>query len=84
MLLPAVQSTTQDSVEHAQKYEQSGKKWKKLTYSITHCIAKSCLPINVAEGAGIKKMINAFDLRYEIPGQNHFSKIALPSLCASQ
>ena len=28
-------------------------------------------------------MINAFDSRYEIPGWNHFSRIALPSLCAS-
>ena len=29
--------------------------------------AKDCLPINVVEEAGFKKMINAFDLRYEIP-----------------
>ena len=45
--------------------------------------AEDCLPINVVEGAGFKKMINAFDLRYEIPIWNHFSRIALPSLCAS-
>ena len=28
-------------------------------------------------------VLNALDLRYEIPGQNHFSRIALPSFCAS-
>ena len=49
---------------------------------IKRCIAKECLPINV-EGAGIKKMINAFDSRYEIPGRDHLSRIALPSLYTS-
>ena len=50
-------------------------KWKKLTDSITRCIAEDCLPMNVVEGAGFKNMINAFDSRYKIPGRNHFSKI---------
>ena len=82
-LLPVAQSTIQESVERAQKYERKGKKWKELTDSITYCIAKDCLPINIVEGAGCKKMINTFDSRYEIPGRNHFSRIALPSLCTS-
>ena len=47
---------------------------------ITHCISKDYLPINVVEAAGFKKMI---DSRYEILGRNLFSRIALPSLCAS-
>ena len=78
-LLPAAQSTIQESVECTQKYERKGKKWKELTDSITHCIAKDCLPINVVEQAGFKKMISTFDSRYEMPG---WTRIALPSLCA--
>ena len=66
-----------------QKYEQKGKKWKELTDSITHCIAKDCLPISVVEGVGFKKMIDAFDLRYELPSRNYCSRIALPALCTS-
>ena len=73
-LPPVAQSTIQESIECAQKYEQKGKKWKELTDSITHCITKDCLPINVVEGDGFKKMINAFDSRYEIPGQNCFQE----------
>ena len=73
-LPPVAQSTIQESIECAQKYEQKGKKWKELTDSITHCITKDCLPINVVEGDGFKKMINAFDLRYEILGGNHFQE----------
>ena len=73
-LPPVAQSTIQESIECAQKCEQKGKKWKKLTDSITHCITKDCLPINVVEGDGFKKMINAFHSRYEIPGGNHFQE----------
>ena len=77
------QSTIQETIERTQKYERKGKKWKELTDSITHCIAKDCLPINIVEGVGFKKMIHAFDSRYELPSRNHFSRIALPALCVS-
>ena len=56
-----------------------GKSGKNLRDSITHYITKDCLPINVLEGTSL----NTLDLRYEIPGQNQFSRIALPSFCAS-
>ena len=59
------------------------KKWKERTDSVTHCISKHCLLINVVKGAGFKKMINAFDSRCEISGWNHYSRITLPSLQAS-
>ena len=81
--LPAAQSTLQESVEHAQRYEQKGQKMEgthRFDYTL---YAEDCLPINVVEGAGFKKMINAFDSRYEIPSWNHFSIIAILSLCAS-
>ena len=52
--LPVSQPTIQGSVERVQKYEQKGKKWKELTDSITHCIAKDCLPINIVEGASLR------------------------------
>ena len=77
------QSTIEETIERTQKYERKGKRWKELTDSITYCIAKDCLPINIVEGAGFKRMINAFDSRYEIPSRNHFSRIALPSLSTS-
>ena len=38
-LLPVAQSTIHESIEHAQKYEQKGKKWKELTrfdYTLYH------------------------------------------------
>ena len=34
--LPVSQSTIQETIEHAQKYERKGKKWKELTDSITY------------------------------------------------
>ena len=77
------QSTIEETIERTQKYERKGKRWKELTDSITYCIAKDCLPINIVEGAGFKRMINAFDSRYEVPSRNHFSRIALPSLSTS-
>ena len=79
--LPVSQSTIQETIEHTQKYKQKGKKWKELTDSITFCITKDCLPINVVEGAGFKMI--CFDSRYKIPSRNQFSRIALPALCAS-
>ena len=77
------QSTIQETIERTQKYEHKGKKWKELTDSVTHYIAKDCLPVSVVEGSGFKKMIDAFDSRYELPSRNHFSRIALPALYAS-
>ena len=77
------QSTIQETIERTQKYERKGKIWKELTDSVTHYIAKDCLPVNVVKGSGFKKMIDAFDSRYELPSRNHFSRIALPALYAS-
>ena len=77
------QSTIQETIERTQKYKCKRKKWKELTDSVTHYIAKDCLPMSVVEGSGFKKMIDAFDSRYKLLSRNQFLRIALPALYAS-
>ena len=74
------QPTLSSVISATQLYERSGKRWAELTDSITNWIAQDGLPIYVVEKNGFKKMMAAFDKRYEIPSRNYFSRTGIPAL----
>ena len=71
-----------ESIERVQKYERKGKQWKELTDAVLHYLAKDCHALCTIEKPGFKKLIEAFDNLFEIPGRAYFSRTALPALDA--
>ena len=61
------QPTLSSVITSTQLYERSGKRWTELTDSFTNWIAQDSLPLYVVEKNGFKKMMVAFDKRYEVP-----------------
>ena len=49
-------------------------------YFPTNTIAKDMMPFTAVERSDFKKMLSAFDQRYELPGRKYFSQTAIPSL----
>ena len=74
------QPTLSSVISATQLYERSGKRWAELTDSITNWIVQDGLPIYVVEKNGFKKMMAAFDKRYEVPSRNYFSRTGIPAL----
>ena len=74
------QPTLSSVISATQLYERSRKRWAELTDSITNWIAQDGLPIYVVEKNGFKKMMAAFDKRYEVPSRNCFSRTGIPAL----
>ena len=74
------QPTLSSVISATQLYERSRKQWAELTDSITNWIAQDGLPIHVVEKNGFKKMMAAFDKRYEVPSRNYFSRTGIPAL----
>lgn len=73
------QQTIQDAVQKLKSYERNGKKWEELTDSVTSCICKDMLPINIVEKEGFRQMLKKFDSRYEVPSRKYFSQTAIPN-----
>ena len=48
-------------------YSQGSTKWKSLTNSMTHCIAKDILPIRIVEKEGFKALVKNLDPHYKLP-----------------
>ena len=51
-----------------------------LTKSVTYWLAKDSQPEYAVEKPGFKHMLKVFNPRYESPGCNYFSRIAIPKL----
>ena len=51
-----------------------------LTKSVTCWLAKDSQPEYAVEKPGFKHMLKVFNPRYEYPGRNYFSRIAIPKL----
>lgn len=66
--------------EKSKKLDTKSPEYKKLTKSITYFLAKDMQPLNAVEQPGLKKMLNAFNPRYEVPSRNYFTRNAIPSL----
>ncbi|XP_038062433.1 E3 SUMO-protein ligase ZBED1-like [Patiria miniata] len=74
------QGTIKDAFSRATKYSRQSSRWKELTDSVTHFLAKEMLPFYTVEKRGFKAMLSKFDRQYELPGRRHFSKVAIPQL----
>ena len=74
------QSSISEAFSKMQKYKRGGKQWQKLTNSVTHCLAKDMMPIYTVEKSGFKRLLNDFDLKYELPSRKYFSQKAIPKL----
>ena len=61
-------------------YSRGSNKWKDLTDSVMHCIAKDMLPIRIVEKEGFRALIKKLDSHYELPSRKYMSKKAIPEL----
>lgn len=48
-------------LKSAQKYDRNGKKWQKLTDSVTNCLAKDMMPIYSVEKEVFRQLLATFD-----------------------
>jgi len=69
-----------EAVERSQPYTHGSQRWKEITESITHFMAKEMIPIYTVEKPGFCRIVKKLDPRYELPSRKYFTKIALPSL----
>ncbi len=74
------QLTIKESFETSQKYPKNSRRWEQLTNAVSYTIAKDMMPFTAVERPGFKRMLSAFDQRYELPGRKYFSQTAIPSL----
>ena len=63
-------------------FSSSSDEYKKLTKSVTYCLAKDILPISTVDKPGFKAMLRNFNPRYQLPNRNHFTKVSIPELVA--
>ncbi|XP_019858606.1 PREDICTED: zinc finger BED domain-containing protein 1-like [Amphimedon queenslandica] len=61
-------------------YSRSSKKWQLITDTVTFCLAKDSLPLNLVEKPGFQKMIRNLDPKYDLPSRKYFSNIAIPKM----
>ena len=74
------QQPKMDSFVKTNMYSRGSSKWKKLTDSVTYCIAKDMLPIQIVEKEGFKTLVKKLDPQYELPTRKYMSKKAIPDL----
>ena len=74
------QQPKMDSFVKNNAYLWGSSKWKELTDSVTYCIAKDMLPIQIVEKEGFKTLVKKLDPRYELPTRKYMSKKAMPDL----
>ncbi len=65
-------------------YDKSSPRYKEITDSITHCLAKDMMPIHTVSKVGFQKMIRSLDKKYQLPSRNYFSQVAIPALYNSR
>ena len=74
------QITLGEAIERTMPYTHGSKRWKAITESVTHFMAKEMIPISSIEKPGFVSMVKKLDPQYDIPSRKHFSKSALLSL----
>ena len=74
------QQTLEEAISSAEKYQRSSKRWQQLTDHVTYMIAKDMMPLNTVEKSGFKRMVYAFDKKYELPSRKYISQMAIPTL----
>ncbi|XP_051501698.1 E3 SUMO-protein ligase ZBED1-like [Myxocyprinus asiaticus] len=73
-------STITDVFASITPYNKSLQRYKEITDSITHCLARYMMPIYTVSKVGFQKMIHTLDKRYQLPSRNYFSQVAVPEL----
>ena len=81
---PTEQPRLSTFVETSQLYEKRGRKWKKLTESVTYFLAKDSQPMYNVEKPGFCTLLQSFDGRYKLPSRKYFSETAIPSLYSNE
>ncbi|XP_067949497.1 E3 SUMO-protein ligase ZBED1-like [Watersipora subatra] len=59
-------------------YNRNSEKHTFLTGLVTNYLISGSIPIYTVEKDSFKKLLKGLDPRYQCPGRNHFSKIAIP------
>ena len=54
--------------------------YKRLTKSVTFCLARDMLPMSTMDKVGFREMLRTFNPRYNLPCRNHFTNVAIPEL----
>lgn len=72
----------QQTIAKLMKYSRSSRRWQQLTDAVTNFLAKDMIPIYTVEKPGFRKLLAAFDSRYDLPSRNYFSRTAIPTFFA--
>ncbi len=67
-------------VNRAQKYDRKTKRWREVTDALTYCLAKDMLSLHTVDKRGFRRMVEALNLRYDLPSTKYLSKTAIPTL----
>ena len=61
------------------KLSTSSREHKEQTKSVTYFLAKDMVPLYTIEKSRFKKMIARFNLQYDLPSRNYYSRVAIPT-----
>ena len=61
------QRTLDEAIERTKPYTHGSQRWKDITASVTHFVAKEMIPIHTVEKPGFRSMVRKLDPQYEIP-----------------
>jgi len=70
-----------EAINRQAAYIKDGAKWRALTDSVVHLIAKEMLPFNIVEKPAFQKMLQTFDRQYEFPRKHTYLKRDILYIC---
>ena len=74
------QPTIGNSFEKAQPLLQSSTRWKTLTASVCHCIAKDMMPFSTVSNVGFQRMLRTFEPRYVLLDRKTITNHYMPEI----
>ena len=72
--------TVKDLFEARTKLSSSSREHKEITKSVTYFLAKDMQPAYTVEKPGFQQMLSKFNLHYDLPSRNYFTRVAIPTL----
>ena len=62
------------------KLQSTSHEHNNLTRVVTYCLAKDMVAISRVDKTGFRAMLQRFNPRYQLPGRNYFTRVAIPAL----
>ena len=62
------------------KFSSNSKEHRRFTEAVTNCIVRDVMSVYTVDKPGFREMVEALNLRYQLPHKDYFSRIAIPSM----